>query len=100
MQPMAVEILPGRRTDPNLLPSVRPSGFTDEMDRCVTWRPDRSFIEERIRIYNPTTFVRPLFLELHRGSEHPGFRFVYPMTLGCDHAGEKFFNWPIDQGKT
>ena len=29
----------------------------------------------------------------------PGFRFIYPMTLGTDHGSEKFFNWPIDEGK-
>ena len=37
----------------------------------VTLRPGRSFIEERIRIYNPTeTHPSLLFLELHGGAEH------------------------------
>ena len=66
----------------------------------VTLRPGRAFIEERIRIYNPTETVRPYyFWNCTAVPNTPGFRFVYPMTLGCDHAGEKFFNWPIDNGK-
>ncbi len=66
----------------------------------VTLRPGRAFIEERIRIYNPTATVRPYyFWNCTAVPNTPGFRFIYPMTLGCDHAGEKFFNWPMDQGK-
>lgn len=66
----------------------------------VTLRPDRSFIEERIRIYNPTDNVRPYYFWNCTASPNtPGFRFIYPMTLGCDHAGEKFFRWPFDHGK-
>ena len=41
-----------------------------------------------------------LLLELHRRARtRPGFRFIYPMTLGTDHGAEKFFNWPIHEGK-
>jgi tetratricopeptide (TPR) repeat protein len=29
----------------------------------------------------------------------PGTRFIYPMTLGTDHAGVRFFNWPVNDGK-
>jgi len=66
----------------------------------VTLRPGRSFIEERIRIYNPTETIRPYyFWNCTAAPNTPGFRFIYPMTLGCDHAGEKFFRWPIDNGK-
>jgi len=66
----------------------------------VTLRPGRSFIEERIRIYNPTETIRPYYFWNCTASPNtPGFRFIYPMTLGCDHAGEKFFQWPIDNGK-
>ena len=66
----------------------------------VTLRPGRSFIEERIRIYNPTETVRPYyFWNCTAVPNTPGFRFVYPMTLGMDHSGEKFFEWPIDHGK-
>lgn len=66
----------------------------------VTLRPGRAFIEERIRIYNPTDTVRPYyFWNCTAVPNTPGFRFIYPMTLGCDHGAEKFFDWPIDNGK-
>ncbi len=66
----------------------------------VTLRPGRAFIEERIRIYNPTDRVRPYyFWNCTAMPNTPGFRFIYPMTLGCDHGAEKFFHWPIDNGK-
>src|SRR5512136_2893546 len=59
----------------------------------VTLRPGRSFIEERIRIYNPTEYVRPYyFWNCTAVPNTPGFRFIYPMTLGMDHSGDKFFN--------
>jgi hypothetical protein len=28
----------------------------------------------------------------------PGTRFIYPMSLGTDHFGVKFFNWPVNEG--
>jgi tetratricopeptide (TPR) repeat protein len=66
----------------------------------VTLRPGRSFIEERIRIYNPAETVRPYyFWNCTAVPNTPGFRFIYPMTLGTDHSAEKFFHWPIDNGK-
>ena len=66
----------------------------------VTLRPGRSFIEERIRIYNPTVTIRPYyFWNCTAMPNTPGFRFIYPMTLGMDHSGDKFFNWPVDHGK-
>jgi len=66
----------------------------------ITLRPGRSFLEERIRIYNPTETIRPYyFWNCTAVPNTPGFRFVYPMTLGMDHSGEKFFHWPVDQGR-
>jgi len=66
----------------------------------VTLRPGRSYLEERVRIYNPTETIRPYyFWNCTAVPNTPGFRFIYPMALGCDHAGEKFFDWPMDHGK-
>jgi tetratricopeptide (TPR) repeat protein len=66
----------------------------------VLLRPGRSYLEERVRIYNPTDTVRPYyFWNCTAVPNTPGFRFIYPMTLGCDHAGETFFTWPVDHGK-
>lgn len=101
MQPVDVVILPPEK-DGSRSVAI---GETERIYRTkwtvvVTLRPGRSFIEERIRIYNPTESVRPYyFWNCTAVPNTPGFRFIYPMTLGCDHAGEKFFNWPVDNGK-
>ncbi len=66
----------------------------------VTLRPGRSFLEERIRIYNPTETIRPYyFWNCTAVPNTKGFRFIYPMTLGTDHGAEQFFQWPVNQGK-
>jgi tetratricopeptide (TPR) repeat protein len=66
----------------------------------ITLRPGRSFLEETIRIYNPTETVRPYyFWNCTAVPNPPGFRFVYPMTLGTDHGGTTFYTWPIANGK-
>ncbi len=66
----------------------------------VTLRPGRSSIEERIRIYNPTETIRPYyFWNCTAVPNTPGFRFIYPMTLGTDHGGAQFFHWPVHEGK-
>jgi len=101
MQPVDVVILPPEK-DGSRSVAI---GETERIYRTkwtvvVTLRPGRSFIEERIRIYNPTETVRPYyFWNCTAVPNTPGFRFIYPMTLGCDHAGQKFFNWPMDNGK-
>lgn len=101
MQPVAVEILP-KAKDGSQSVAI---GETERIygthwTVVVTLRPGRSFIEERIRIYNPTQTVRPYYFWNCTASPNtPGFRFIYPMTLGCDHAGETFFKWPVDNGK-
>jgi hypothetical protein len=100
MQPVDVVILPPEK-DGSRSVAI---GETERIYRTkwtvvVTLRPGRSFIEERIRIYNPTETIRPYyFWNCTAVPNTPGFRFIYPMTLGCDHAGEKLFNWPVDNG--
>ena len=101
MQPVEVQILP---TAPDGSRSVA----VGELERIyhtrwtvvVRLRPGRSFLEEDIRIYNLTETVRPYyFWNCTAVPNTPGFRFIYPMTLGTDHAETKFFQWPMDQGK-
>jgi tetratricopeptide (TPR) repeat protein len=66
----------------------------------LTLRPGRSFLEETIRIYNGTDTVRPYyFWNCTAMPNPPGFRFIYPMTLGCDHGGTQFYSWPMSGGK-
>jgi len=101
MVPMRVEVLPAE-------PDGSRAVAIGETERIygtkwtviVRLRPGRSLLEERIRIYNPTETIRPYyFWNCTAAPNTPGFRFIYPMTLGCDHAVETFFRWPIDHGK-
>lgn len=101
MQPVPVEILPPER-DGSCSVAIGETEriYGTKWTVIVTLRPGRSFIEERIRIYNPTETIRPYyFWNCTAVPNTPGFRFIYPMTLGTDHGSEKFFNWPIHEGK-
>lgn len=65
----------------------------------VTLRPGRRFIEEEVVIYNPNPIACPYyFWNCTAQPNTPGFRFIYPMTLGTDHGGKRFYSWPIDKG--
>lgn len=66
----------------------------------VTLHPGRSFLDEQIRIFNPVDAVNPYyFWNCTAFPCRSGTRFIYPMTLGTDHYGVKFFNWPIHEGR-
>ena len=101
MQPVPVEILPPAKDGSQSVAIGETERiYGTRWTVIVTLRPGRSFIEERIRIYNPTETIRPYyFWNCTAMPNTPGFRFIYPMTLGCDHGSEKFFQWPIDNGK-
>ncbi len=101
MQPVPVEILPPEKDGSRSVAIGETERiYGTRWTVVLTLRPGRSFIEERIRIYNPTETVRPYyFWNCTAVPNTPGFRFIYSMTLGCDHGGEKFFDWPIDHGK-
>lgn len=101
MQPVACEILPPEKDGSRSVAIGETERiYGTKWTVVVTLRPGRSFIEERIRIYNPTEYVRPYyFWNCTAVLNTPGFRFIYPMTLGTDHGSEKFFNWPIHEGK-
>lgn len=101
MQPMLVDILPpqpdGSRT---VAIGERERIYGTQWTVQLTLRPGRSFIEERIRIYNSTPMVRPYYFWNNTAVPNtPGFRFIYPMTLGTDHGGTEFFHWPIHEGR-
>lgn len=101
MQPVEVLILP-REKDGSQSVAIGETEriYGTKWTVVVTLRPARSFIEERIRIYNPSEYVRPYyFWNCTAVPNTPGFRFIYPMTLGTDHGAERFFNWPIHEGK-
>ena len=66
----------------------------------VTLHPGKAYLDERIRIYNPTDGMHPYyFWNCTAFPNLPGTRFIYPMTLGTDHHGRKFFHWPIHEGR-
>ncbi|MBU0617617.1 MAG: DUF5107 domain-containing protein [Planctomycetes bacterium] len=66
----------------------------------VTLHPGKAYLDERIRLFNPTDALSPYyFWNCTAFPNRPGTRFVFPMTLGTDHAGTKFFSWPINEGK-
>jgi len=66
----------------------------------VTLHPGKAYLDERIRIFNPTDGINPYyFWNCTAFGNRAGTRFIYPMTLGTDHHGVKFFSWPIHEGK-
>lgn len=66
----------------------------------VTLPPGRAYLDEQIRIFNPVDAINPYyFWNCTAFSAKAGTRFIYPMTLGTDHNGVEFFNWPIHEGK-
>ncbi|MCC6125099.1 MAG: DUF5107 domain-containing protein [Pirellulales bacterium] len=66
----------------------------------VTLHPGRSYLDEQIRIYNPTDGMHPYyFWNCTAFPNRPGTRFIFPMSLGTDHFGREFFRWPIHEGR-
>ncbi|TSA36584.1 MAG: DUF5107 domain-containing protein [Porphyromonadaceae bacterium] len=66
----------------------------------VTLHPGKAFLDEEMRIYNPTDAMNPYyFWNCTAFPQLPGTRFIYPMSLGTDHFGVEFFNWPVNKGK-
>ncbi len=66
----------------------------------VTLHPGKAYLDEQIRIFNPTDVINPYyFWNCTAFPCRAGTRFIYPMTLGTDHNGAKFFSWPIHEGK-
>lgn len=80
-------------------------GNTEKMFRTrwtvkLTLHPGKAFLDEEIRIFNPTDGTHPYyFWNCTAFPNRPGTRFIYPMTLGSDHAGTTFFQWPVNKGK-
>ncbi|MHC4543913.1 MAG: DUF5107 domain-containing protein [Planctomycetota bacterium] len=66
----------------------------------VTLHPGKAYLDEQISIFNPTDAINPYyFWNCTAFPCRAGTRFIYPMTLGTDHNGTKFFSWPIHEGK-
>ena len=66
----------------------------------VTLHPGKAYLDEQIRIFNPIDSISPYyFWNCTACPNRPSTRFIYPMTLGTDHYGVKFFSWPIHEGR-
>jgi tetratricopeptide (TPR) repeat protein len=66
----------------------------------VTLHPGRAYLDEQMRIFNPVDAVSPYyFWNCTAFPCRKGTRFLYPMTLGTDHNGVNFFNWPVHEGR-
>lgn len=77
---------------------------TESMFRTRWWvkltlHPGKAYLHETIRIQNPTDGTHSYYFWNNTAFPcKPGTRFIYPMTLGQDHAGTSFFSWPIHNG--
>jgi tetratricopeptide (TPR) repeat protein len=66
----------------------------------VTLHPGRKYLDEQIRLENPTDTLRPYyFWNCTAMPNRRGTRFIFPMSLGTDHSAREFFHWPIHQGR-
>ncbi len=66
----------------------------------LTLHPGRAYLDEQIRIFNPIDGINPYyFWNCTAFPCRAGTRFIYPMTLGTDHNGVEFFDWPVHEGK-
>ncbi len=66
----------------------------------MTLHTGKAYLDEKIRIFNPTDAISPYyFWNCTAFPCREGTRFIYPMTLGTDHNGVRFFSWPVHNGK-
>lgn len=66
----------------------------------IRLRPGKDYLEETIRIYNPTENQHIYYFWNCVAVENTdSLQLIYPMTLGQDHPGKTFYPWPIKDGK-
>jgi tetratricopeptide (TPR) repeat protein len=79
-------------------------GNTEKMFRTrwtvrLTLHPGKAYLDESIRMFNPTDGTHTYYFWNNTAFPNlDGTRFIYPMSLGSDHNGEVFFNWPVNDG--
>lgn len=68
----------------------------------LTLRPDKSYIEATIKIFNPTPFIQS-FLYWANVSVHcnENYQVIFPPAtrFGTQHAKSEFTDWPVGQGR-
>jgi len=66
----------------------------------VTLHPGKAYLDEQIRIFNPTDGMQPYyFWNCTAFPCKKATRFIYPINLGTDHYGRRFYSWPVRNGK-
>ncbi len=100
MEPTLARVCMGDKGEATLIVGATDKTFGTRWEvRLSLWK-DKAYLDEEIRLINPTDGVQPYYF--WNNTAFPslkGTRFIYPMTLGCDHAGTSFFTWPEFKGK-
>jgi len=66
----------------------------------VTLYPGKSYMDETVRIFNPTDEMHPYYYWNNASlPNRKGSRFIYPMSMATFHSGREFFTWPIYTGE-
>ncbi|GAI87071.1 unnamed protein product, partial [marine sediment metagenome] len=97
-----VDALIGRNSDGSVYIEVNnlEKSLRTQWTVRLTLHPGKAYLDEKIRIFNPTDAISPYyFWNCTAFPCQEGTRFIYPMTLGTDHYGVRFFSWPIHKGK-
>ncbi len=100
MEPTLARVCIGDQGEATLIVGATDKTFGTRWEvRLSLWK-DKSFLDEKIRLINPTDGVQPYYFWNNTAFQNlKGTRFIYPMTLGCDHGGTNFFTWPEFKGK-
>jgi tetratricopeptide (TPR) repeat protein len=97
-----VDALIGQNTDGSAFLEIsnQEKLFRTRWTARVTLHPGRTYLDEQIRIFNPTDGMHPYyFWNCTAFPCRAGTRFIYPMSLGTDHLFRQFFSWPIYRGR-
>ena len=100
MEPVLARVCAGPGGEAMLIVGATDKTFGTRWEvRLKLWK-DRACLDEEIRLINPTDGVQPYYFWNNTAfPNRKGTRFIYPMTLGCDHAGTSFFTWPEFKGR-
>jgi len=80
-------------------------GNTEKMFRTrwtvrLTLHPGKAYLDESIRMFNPTDGTHTYYFWNNTAFPNlDGTRFIFPMSLGSNHNGDEFFQWPVDNGR-
>ena len=75
--------------------------FHTQWVAIVRLRPDRAYLEETIRIYNPTHHKHMYyFWNCVAFPDNDAIQYIYPISVFQDHWGRNFTSYPIDRNGT